>query len=261
VGSRLDRVAALRTERLALLTVCEGLTESQWCRDSRAAGWTVRDVVAHLGSGCRAMFSSSALKVLCSSDIERTNDAFVAMRRSWSSADVLDEYRCWSRRMVALATVVSRSPFGAVPISLAELGRFQASLLVGGALVFDHHTHLRYDVLPALGLADPGTDPNRTAVVTDWMTAVLSNQIKADKPPWLDRPVSMTLHGAGGGVWVIDSSGLRKTGSIAGGTRIEGDVREFPEWGTRRCQWRDRAISISGDEDYGSRLLDHINVI
>ena len=32
-----------------------------------------------------------------------------------------------------------------------------------GALVFDHHTHLRHDMAPALGRPVPGTDANRMA--------------------------------------------------------------------------------------------------
>ncbi|MEH3139280.1 MAG: maleylpyruvate isomerase N-terminal domain-containing protein [Mycobacterium kyogaense] len=259
--ARLDRAAALRAERTALLEVCEHLFESQWLTDSKAQGWTVRDVVAHMGSGCHGIFTPSALKLLRSNDIEATNDDFVAERRSWPTADVLNEYRTWSSRVVTLTAAISRTPFSRTPMPLAELGSFPAALVLGGAMAFDHHTHLRHDILPALDLPDPGTDANRMGVVVEWMLAVLHNQLTSARPSWLTRPVTVELRGDGGGAWTISRDGVRIADSHGTDTRIMADVRAFPEWATQRCAWRDRAVDVSGDESYAATVLDHVNIV
>lgn len=258
--ARLDRVGALRAERSKLLTLVARLHDSQWEADSHAAGWTVHDVVAHLGSGCHAIFSPRAGRMLFGDDIERANDLMVDERRHWNHWAVFDEYRTWSRRVAAIAPAVSRTPLSRVPVPLSELGRFPAGLLLTGALVFDHHTHVEHDVLPALGIPSPGTDANRMGVVIEWMMAVLGNQLAAAKPPWLDRAVTLRLHGQGGGVWTISASGTVPASAEAS-TCIESSAAEFPAWGTKRRDWRDQNVVITGDHDYATRVLDHVNVV
>jgi uncharacterized protein (TIGR03083 family) len=88
-----DWVGALSAERSAMLSFCEELSLDDWSAASAAPGWTVQDVLAHIASGCHAIFSPAVVKVLRSNDIESTNDAFVDERRTWSSTCVLDEYR------------------------------------------------------------------------------------------------------------------------------------------------------------------------
>ncbi|MGJ6123858.1 maleylpyruvate isomerase family mycothiol-dependent enzyme [Mycolicibacterium sp. Y3] len=257
---KINRVAALRDERTALLTLCESFTEEHWRAPSRATGWTVQDVLAHMGSGCHAMFTAAAPRMLFSRDIESTNDEMVDVRRGWSPAQVLDEYRIWSARVIQVAGALSRTPMAFVPIRLAELGRFPLRILPAGALTFDHHAHLRHDILPALDLPDPGTDANRMDVVIEWMLAVLSNQIRTSAP-WMDKPVTLTLRGIGGGVWTVRPCGTIVRGNGHAEVIVEATAIEFPEWGTTRVPWRERDVSIIGDHDYGSRFLDQLNVV
>ena len=49
--------------------------------NSRAEGWSIADVVAHMGAGCHAMFGPAVVKILLADDIEQTNDQMVAIRR------------------------------------------------------------------------------------------------------------------------------------------------------------------------------------
>ena len=159
-----DRGAAFKAERAAMLAFCATLAPADWRMNSRAEGWSIQDVVAHLAAGCHAVFSPAAGKVLRSNDIERANDVMVDSRRDRSSTEVLAEYRRWSRVFGATLTAVGRTPLGGLPVPLADLGKFPARLMLG-ALVFDHHTHLRHDMAPALGRPVPGTDANRMANV------------------------------------------------------------------------------------------------
>jgi uncharacterized protein (TIGR03083 family) len=256
----LDRVGALRRERAEILRFCRDLDESEWRTASAASGWRVQDVVAHLGAGCHGLFTPASLALLRSKDIERTNELFVDRRREWAPARTLGEYERWSRRAVTMAGVLSRTPLAGLRISLAELGQFPARLVLGAVPVFDHHTHLRHDIAPALGRPVPGTDANRMAVVLEWMFALLGNRLYAARPAWLDRPVVIRLAGPGGGSWRIGSDGSVAPGSTDAPAHIAGTALEFPAWATRRVAWRQRDVKISGDHEYAVRFLDALKV-
>ncbi|WP_245905904.1 maleylpyruvate isomerase N-terminal domain-containing protein [Mycolicibacterium palauense] len=258
---RIDWTAALEAERRQMLMFCESLDAADWAQPSLAAGWSIKDVVAHIGSGCHAMFTPAVVRMLTSPNIEGTNDVFVEERRHWPPARVLAEYRSWSRRILPAAKIVSRSPIRHLPLRLAELGTFDARLLLCGALTFDHHTHLRHDMAPALDRPVPVTDGNRMAVVLAWMFAVLGHQLRTASPPWLDTAVGVVLSGPGGGAWMVDRTGARRGQAGGDGTWVEALAVEFPEWGTRRAHWRDRAVRIHGDEAYGAAFLDSLNIV
>jgi len=185
----------------------------------------------------------------------------VEVRRDRNPGQILAEYRRWSRVFGATIPALVRAPLHGVRIPLGDLGRFPMRLLPS-ALVFDHHTHLRHDIAPALGRPVPATDANRMAALLEWMTAVLSNQLMRTRPGWLDRPVSITLTGPGGGSWLFGPSGsVTAGGTESAAARITGVALEFPEWGTRRVAWRERGVDIAGDVDYGTRFLDAVNVV
>ena len=207
------------------------------------------------------MFTPASLKILRSTDIERANDALVDARRNWTPTQTLAEYERWSRIVTTTAQAISPTPLANLRIPLAELGKFPAGLLLSGAMTFDHHTHLRHDIAPALGLPTPDTDANRMRVVLEWMFAVLSNQLRAARPAWLEHPIGITLRGPGGGSWVIDAHGALPGRNDTTAAEIVGTTAEFPEWGTKRVDWRSGDVTVSGDVDYGTRFLDMVNVV
>lgn len=256
-----DRKAALRAERADVLAFCESLGPADWRMDSCAEGWSITDVVAHMATGCHGLFSPQALKLMRGCDIEQLNDELVAAGRGRTSTEVFREYRRWSRVFGSVVPAAVRTPLGRVQAPLAELGRFPARLLAS-AVLFDHHTHLRHDMAPALGRPAPATDANRMAAVLEWMTAVLANQLAAAKPEWLDRPLSLTLAGPGGGSWRVEPSGAVTPGHTEpAAAHITGVALGFPEWGTRRANWRDRDVTITGDVDYAEQFLDAMNIV
>lgn len=256
-----DRKAAFRAVRAAVLAFCDSLAPADWRMNSRAEGWSIADVAAHLGSGCHAMFSRQAMAIMRGDDIEGSNDVLVDARRDRTPAEVLREYRRWSKVFSSVVPALVATPVGRAQVPLAELGRFPARLMVS-ALVFDHHTHLRHDMAPAIGRPAPVTDANRMAAVLEWMTAVLANQLTDARPAWLDRPVSLTLTGPGGGAWRVEPSGAVTPGHAEpAAAHITGVALEFPEWGTTRANWRDRDVTIAGDVGYGAQFLDMVNVV
>ncbi|MFI9408672.1 maleylpyruvate isomerase N-terminal domain-containing protein [Nocardia gamkensis] len=259
---RWDRAGALQRERAEMVRFCRELDESEWRTASRATGWRVQDVMAHLSSGCRSMFSPGLLRIMRSKDIERTNDWFVDQRRSWGPLQTFREYERWSAGVVTLAKALNHLPADRVHLPLAELGWFPAGLLVGGAMVFDHHTHLRHDIAPALSRPVPKTDAGRMATVLEWMFAVLGNQLRSDEPDWLTQTIVIELEGPGGGSRSVSPGAAIAPGEVRGAAAtISGLATDFPEWATRRACWRDRDVRISGDAEYAARFLDWMNVI
>ncbi|WP_433567218.1 maleylpyruvate isomerase N-terminal domain-containing protein [Nocardia sp. CA-151230] len=258
-----ERVSAFRRERAEVVSLCKDLDDAEWRTQSRAAGWRVHDVVAHMGSGCRAVFGPAVVTFMRSADVERTNEVFVIRRREWSSARVLAEYERWSRYLATGSALLARTPVKRMRLPLAELGRFPAGLLLPGAMLFDHHIHLRFDIAPALGRTVPPTDPVRMAGVVEWMFAVLSNQLRSAENDWLAYPLDIVLNGSGGGIWRVHPGGAVTAGCARGAAAatVEGQVDEFPEWATSRAAWRDRSVRISGDENYAARFLDSVNVV
>ena len=256
-----DRKAAFRAERAAVLTFCESLAPADWRMNSRAAGWSIADVVAHLAAGCHAVFSRHALAVMRGSDIEASNEVLVDARRDRTPTEVLREYRRWSGVFGVVVPAVVGTAVGRAQMPMAELGRFPARLMPS-ALVFDHHTHLRHDMAAALGRPAPPTDANRMSAVVEWMTAVLANQLSDTRPGWRDRPLSLTLTGPGGGSWRVDPSGAVTPGHTEpAAAHITAVAAPFPEWGTQRAEWRARDVTITGDVDYGARFLDVVDIV
>ena len=69
----IDRIKALRTQRQEVLEYCRDLSAADWETDSRAAGWRVKDVVAHFAGECKVMFSPKIIGVIATSDTEAKN--------------------------------------------------------------------------------------------------------------------------------------------------------------------------------------------
>ena len=262
-----SRIGALRAETQAVLQFCAGLSPEEWNAPSRAAGWRVRDVIAHLGSSCRLMFSLQMLEVLRTQQVERFHDKLVAERDARSPNDLLTEYRTWSSRVAKLLSVSIRRPLGSLPVRIGELGWYPTRLLPS-AMTFDAHTHLRHDIALALDRPVPPTDDQRMTCVVEWLLALLE-KLNAESRTWLDRPVLVSLTGSGGGAWRLEPAGggrlqiqphmAERAGDAA--AAISGASADFPIWTTRRTSWRDCSLTLDGDTAYASRFLDTVHLV
>lgn len=250
---------ALRTESTLMLEFANSLTDSQWNAPSKATGWSIADMVGHIGSTAHNMYSPAGLRAARQPSLEVVNEGPVQVRRGWSRQQVMAEYETATRTSARMLAVVRHTPIRALPMRLNELGSYPMALLVGGALVFDLHTHLRHDMAPALGLPTPPTDGNRMRAVLDWMTAVLNNQTAKAPTPGIDAGLTLTLTGPG--TWWIDADGLAEPGPRTPAARITAPAITFPDWGTQRSSWRDADVKIAGDTELAARYLDTVNII
>ncbi|MGB9223538.1 maleylpyruvate isomerase N-terminal domain-containing protein [Mycobacterium sp.] len=259
-----DRILALKAQRRDVLDYCADLTDEQWNTPSRAAGWRLRDVIAHMGASCRVLFGPSVFQVMRSKDIERTNEDLVDPRRDWPSVRVLADFARWSNVAALAFEVATRGPLGEITLPLGAIGRYPARVLPC-ALVFDWHTHLHYDIAPALGKSAPPADERRMRATLEWMLAGME-QMNQPQMGWVDRPITLTLTGLAGGSWDIRPTGKGRL-AVKPGVRtdsaacIEGASVDFPGWATRRVGWRDSGLAVTGDRDYAARFLDALNII
>lgn len=260
-----DRLAALTRERGTLLGVCRSLSNAQWDAPSDAAGWRVRDVIAHLGATVKMLGGPGMREVWGGTPAEALNDELVARRRDWPVSDVLAEFERYSHRAVTLLRLLARPPLGAVKLPIAELGWYPMRL-TPSLLVFDWHVHLRHDIAPALGLPVPPTDAERMTAVVEWMLAGME-QMNRQTMTWVDRPLILHLKGPGGGRWQIAPAGngrLRVTpaGANHAYAEIAGSAVDFPSWATTRISWRAGGrVTLRGDTEYAARFLDSLNIV
>ena len=75
VEAALDWMSSLADSRAKMLSIYDDLNSHEPAAPSLAAGWSLRDVLAHLGSGCHAMSGPAVLSLMRSSDIEARNDS------------------------------------------------------------------------------------------------------------------------------------------------------------------------------------------
>ncbi|MHB8671334.1 MAG: maleylpyruvate isomerase N-terminal domain-containing protein [Acidimicrobiales bacterium] len=263
----LSALAALRTEREAVLGVIRTLTPEEWAARSDAEGWTVLDVIAHLSWTQRSLLGIESVKALWSRDIEALNEDAVRPRRRLGPEGMAAEYETWSRRAIRAQRVLNAPPVRRLPLRLGELGVYPVHLLSNG-FVFDHWTHLRCDVLAPLGpveRARPASDAATMAPLLEWMFAGLPRMVGAGLS-WMREPVALRLVGPAGGTWHLGPANARGRVLVSrGGARpaatVTSPVEEFPVWGTRRRPWRDRDVKVEGDADLAARFLDAVRIV
>lgn len=86
----LDVWPLVHDERAALLATLEGLTPQQWETPSLCAGWSVRDVAAHLAGNAGTTFSGMVAAMLRARfDFDEMNAQGVARHRGETPSDVL----------------------------------------------------------------------------------------------------------------------------------------------------------------------------
>jgi uncharacterized protein (TIGR03083 family) len=262
---RTQRLAALRRERAQLVDYLKALTPVEWEAPSAADGWTVRDVVAHLGATTLSLLGPGMRQVLTASSAEAFNDDQVEKRSSWPVEKVVSEFIRTSAMATHMLRFTTRRPLASVRVPIAELGSYPMGL-TPSLLIFDWHLHLRHDIAPAIGKPAPATDSERMAAVLEWMFAGME-QMNRNSMNWVKEPLSIELTGLAGGCWRIDpasGAGLRVSPCADGSAteiQIQGSADQFPSWATNRTSWRTADLTLSGDTEYAIRFLDSLNIV
>src|SRR5580698_6028458 len=130
-----DAITALQADRTALLQICSQLSEDDWEADSGCAGWTIKDIVAHLGALYWSVVDPSVLPDTAGLPAERAVELQVQARRSLTAAAVLDDYAAVSDKALAALGGLVGADF---EMDLGDLGSYPAQL-IPAAFCFDHY--------------------------------------------------------------------------------------------------------------------------
>ncbi len=145
-------------------------------------------------------------------------------------------------------------------IPMGDLGTHPMAIMAS-TFLFDNYAHLRNDMLRPNGPIDrpePPRDEKRLRPTIEWMLAGLPWMCAEELQAVVDKPITLTLEGAGGGTWTIGPGG--DDGRVAvereGGTRRgrDGHVEHrtrLRDLGNQAAPWRE-LVTIEGDADYAA---------
>jgi uncharacterized protein (TIGR03083 family) len=230
---------ALEADRDALLEIAAGLSNAQWKAGSGCPGWSVQDVVAHMGALFWMVVDPSTLPATGDLPTEKAQEVYVDARRTWSTSQVVDDYRSVSQSALEQLAVLETQDF-AVP--LGDLGTYPASLLPN-AFAFDHYTHIRADLFaprgPLTGIP-PEADESRLAPVIDWVAAALPQQNPTVLDA-LDGAGAVEIRLAGQSARVIEIG----TGPVV--ATLTSSAPALVRWVTQRGTWEELGVEADGD--------------
>jgi len=243
-----DAIEALGADRAELLNICAGLDAAAWAAPSGCPGWSVKDVVAHLGALFWAVVDPATLPDTNGQPTEAAQEVFVGSRRSLTAEQVLDDYATVSEKALTAIAGLAGADF---EVPLGDLGTYQARILPT-AFCFDHYTHIRADLFAPRGPLTgppPPSDELRLAPALVWIEAALPQQNAA-----ILEPV------AGSADIVITGTAARtiRVGNPAGpasaAVRSSGDA--CVRWITQRGSWEDLGVHSEGDPRILSALRE-----
>lgn len=233
-------VEALAADRGEVLKICSGLDADDWAAPSGCAGWSVKDVIAHMGALFWNATEPSALPDTAGLGTEEAQEVLVGSRRGMSGPQVLDDYAAVSGR--ALPVLETLAGLGD-EMALGDLGTYPARILPT-AFCFDHYTHIRADLFaprgPLPGPA-PEADELRLAPALEWIQAAVPQQ---------NRAVLESIGFTAADI-VISGTAARtiRIGQAAGpaSATARSDADTFVRWITQRGDWRSLGVDADGD--------------
>jgi uncharacterized protein (TIGR03083 family) len=248
VGAMDDYIEALGADRTQLLSICEGLDAAGWAAPSGCPGWSVKDLVAHLGILFWAAVDQAVLPDTGGLTTEAAQEVYVDSRRSLTAGEVLDDYATVSEKALTALAGLAEADF---EVPLGDLGTYQARILPT-AYCFDHYTHIRADLFAPRGPLDgpfPPSDELRLSPALVWIETALPQQNAA---------VLDDLAGAADIVITGTAARTIRVGDPAAPAsalvRSGGDA--CVRWITKRASWEDLGVHAEGNPEVLSALRE-----
>jgi uncharacterized protein (TIGR03083 family) len=250
--------------------MCAGLGEAEWHQPTALPAWDVQDVVAHLGSleamllGRAEPEHEPAATAHVRNELGALNERMVDRRRSWSGAEVLDEFRETSALRIdeleeldeADLDRLVKGPTGTIP---------QRAFL--GVRLWDYLVH-EMDIAEALGVEiDLGT-PAATRVLDEMLLLLPRAVARGGTPDGgvvavaitapLVRAVAVRMKGGRAALTdpgAAEKATLHLRASPTALLRV-GAGRTRPEAAVASGD-----VEVDGDRDLAVRVLAAINVV
>jgi uncharacterized protein (TIGR03083 family) len=229
---------ALEADRAALLEICAGLGEADWRAPSGCAGWTVQDVIAHMGALYWLTVDRTKLPNAADLPTERAQDVYVEHRRSMTAEQVLADYESVSAAAIPRLAMLDDQDF---ELPLGDLGTYKASI-VPTAYSFDHYVHIRLDLFAPRGPLTgppPPSDELRLVPALDWVAAALPQQ-SADAVASFPGVVEFVITGPG--ARTIEAGSGEPLGQVSMAAPA------FIKAVTQRGDWAEAELKSVGDQ-------------
>ena len=203
-------VAALAAEWEAIAHLCAGLTAAEWGAPTDCPGWSVQDNVSHIIGTERMLLGHAAPEVEVGeaphvrNAIGRMNELWIAERRPWRPAAVLEEFReVTAARLEALAAMTqgdfdADSPTPAGPDSYGRFMRIRT---------LDCWMH-EQDIRAAVGRPGHLAGPVTELTLDEFASAVAFAVTKLGRAPDAAR-VLIELTGPSARTWRVQVSDRR----------------------------------------------------
>lgn len=256
-------IDVLRRDSQYLRAMLDTLSSDEWATPSACEGWTVRDVIAHIGCALQEFVDPSTLPPTDPAvHTETRQEQLLAVTRDWSLEAVIDHYDEMVRRALEGLPTIAMSD---TPVTFGALGTYPLHLAADG-FAFDHYLHIREDLLRPRGPLDrepPVTDDLGVNAVLNWVLAALPQQNRAAAADVqgivdikLTRPGERRVHA------VLSPAGF----TLGDGTPDDADAgiespgSQFVVWATKRADWRSFDVVVSGNEALASSFCDAVRV-
>jgi uncharacterized protein (TIGR03083 family) len=231
-------IAGLRADRDALVEIGASMGDADWKAPSGCAGWSVQDVVAHMGALFALVVDRSTLPDTAGVPTEQAQELNVRARRSWSAGRVLDDYAETSAKALEMLAGLEALD---IEIPLGDLGTYHASVLPA-AYSFDHYTHIRADLFAPrgpLGDAPPPSDELRLIPTLDWIVAAAPQQNQA-LLAGLDGAIAIRVTGTAARDFVIG------TGDVL--AQVSCSAHDLVLLSTQRASWAETDVVVTGQQ-------------
>jgi hypothetical protein len=259
-------ISGMRAAGGDLIDVARSLSEGEWQTPSAAAGWSVQDVVSHVGCLLELLQAAVSGEAIPDSGIEPLNEVMVADRRGWDAACTLNNVEKQLDEAITLFTPLQEPPMDSVETPMLDLGTYPLHA-IADMFTFDMTTHLRYDILAPRGPIDrqlPPLDEARLGPSVAWLLGGIA-RMQPNLADHLPAPLALRLTGPGArdvliraqaGAIFVDP--LRSSDEAA--ATLTSTTVDFLAWSTARLPWR-TLVTVEGDHSAAAAFLDAINLI
>jgi uncharacterized protein (TIGR03083 family) len=235
-------ILALSEEREEVLRIGSALDAQDWAAPSGCEGWSVKDVVAHMGTLFWTAVDQSVLPDVAGVATEEAAEVLVASRRGMSGPQVLDDYPIVSKRALSVLELLAGVDD---EIPLGDLGTYPARILPA-AFCFDHYTHIRADLVAPRGSLPgpvPPSDDLRLAPTLEWIEAAVPQQNRAIVESDGFEAADIVISGTAARTIRIGNP----NGSASATARS--DAATLVQWIPQRGDWQNLVVDAEGDPE------------
>jgi uncharacterized protein (TIGR03083 family) len=259
-------ITGMRCAADDIVAVSSSLGEREWQTPSAAAGWTVHDVVIHVGALLEVLQAAVRGDAVPDSTIEALNDVMVAQRRDWDRARALDNLNTQLDQALLVFSGLQEEPMASVLAPMLDLGSHPLHS-IADMFTFDMTTHLRYDILAPRGPITrelPALDEIRLTPSVSWALGGIPT-MQPDLAHHLAAPLALRLTGPGAQEVLLSANADTITvepisDANKAAATLTSTSEDFLAWSTTRLPWR-QLVSIDGDSAVAADFLDALNLI